>query len=229
MWSNLPIKSLENKNSLLELNFHWQLSQYVLHTHTRKVSVKWLVKSFPTINTPQSTYKGIQKKQMVSTEQRFSGSACALKQQKYWFQSVISLAIFHWIFGRFKILFSVEFSFTNIVPCHYHVEFQLTTFTGQKNKYSLPTSTKTTTHHNNNTTQGRQRRQWQHQHESTWPWQKHKGCRKVPVLSRPSATCKTTTTATTTTTTTEANKSLKKQNKTMPKAKRTTLKAKQLQ
>ncbi len=59
------------------------------------MSVKWLVKSFPTINTPQSTYEGIQKKQMVSTEQGFSGSACALKQQKYWFQSVISLAIFH--------------------------------------------------------------------------------------------------------------------------------------
>ncbi len=95
MWSNLPIKSSENKNSLLELNTHWQLSQYILDTHTRKVSVKWLVKSFPTINTPQSTYEGIQKKQTVSTEQGFSGSACALKQQKYWFQSVISLAIFH--------------------------------------------------------------------------------------------------------------------------------------
>ncbi len=28
-------------------------------------------------------------------EQGFSGSSCALKQQTYWFQSVISLAIFH--------------------------------------------------------------------------------------------------------------------------------------
>ncbi len=55
VWSNLP--------------FHWQLSRYVLHTHTRKVSVKWLVKSSPTMNIPKSTYEGTEKKKMVSAEQ----------------------------------------------------------------------------------------------------------------------------------------------------------------
>ncbi len=108
-----------------------------------------------------------------------------------------------------KAFFSVELSFTNIVPRHCYIEFQLTTITGQKYKHSLPTSTKTTTYHNNNTTQQQRQQRQQHQHKSTWPWQKHKGCQKVPVLSRPSTTCKTTTTATTTTTTTEANESLK--------------------
>ncbi len=120
---------------------------------------------------------------------------------------------------RFKIFFSVELSFTNIVPRHCHVEFQLTIITGQKNKYSSPTSTKTTTHHNNNTTQRRRWWRQQHRHKSTWPWQKHKGCRKVPVLSRPSATCETTTTAITTMTTTEANESLKKQKRQRQKQK----------
>ncbi len=126
------------------MNFHWKLSQYILHTHTRKVSVKWLVQSFPSINIPKSTYESIKKnkcfrgtrilrfsiwvkvtktpsndrltaiyirkhkkKQMVSMEQGLSESSCALMQQKYWFQGIVSLTIFRWIAGRLNIFFSL--------------------------------------------------------------------------------------------------------------------------
>ncbi len=131
-----------------------------------------------------------------------------VKTTKYWFQSVISLAILH---EKIQNLF---FCWTFIHEyCTILLLRRIPTDNYHRSKKQIILADQHKNHHTSQQQHNTTQRQWrqQHRHESTWPWQKHKGCRKVPVLSRPSATCKTTTTATTTTTTTEANKSLKKQ------------------
>ncbi len=85
---------------------------------------------------------------MVSVEQGFSGSSCALTQQK---TKVLipRYCIFHNLLLDLRkiqnLYFSIELSFMNIVPRPHHVEFQLANITGKKTTLTHITAT---TQHN---------------------------------------------------------------------------------